>query len=258
MPQLITEAAALAGRMADAARPLIREVWLAPKQVEYNTDGSLLTKADLGTEELWRSMIREAFPSHGILGEEYGWEGQGSGWTWVLDPIDGTRQFAFGTGNFSTLISLCHEGRPVLGVMDLPLADARFTGIAGQGTELNGRALRVSGQNSLAQAHAGLANHDSFTGGTDAGYEALRAGVRASVFDAGSPAYGGLAAGKIDLCLNGPDLDAYDICALVPIVTGAGGVISSWTGEQLTITSSGCILASASLELHEAALDLLA
>ena len=199
-------------------------------------------------------MIREAFPTHGILGEEYGLEGAEREYTWVLDPIDGTRQFGFGLTNFSTLIALCHHGRPALGLMDLPLSDARFLGRAEAETTLNGRMLRVSGQTELSVAHAALANHDSFTGGSLAGYEALRAVVRASAFDGGSPAYGGLAAGKIDLCLNGPDLKPHDICALVPIVTGAGGVITDWHGGTLGMSSSGSILAAASEELHEDAL----
>ncbi|CUH77203.1 Histidinol-phosphatase [Tritonibacter multivorans] len=250
----IDTAAEVLLRLCDAARPIVRDHWLSPKQVDYKSDGSLLTQADLAVERLLRDGLRAAFPDHGLLGEEYGADAAERDYTWVIDPIDGTRPYGFGLPNFASLAALCHHGRPILGMIDLPLLDVRYIGIAGQGTWLNGRKLQVSATKQLSQAHGMLANHDSFTDGTDAAYDALRARLRATAFDGGSPAYGALAAGKIDLCLNGPDLNAHDICALVPVVEGAGGVVTSWQGEPLTLASSGAIVASATAQLHDAAL----
>lgn len=254
----IDAAAEVLQRLSDAARPIIRDHWLSPKQVDYKSDGSLLTHADLAVERLLRDGLRAAYPDHGLLGEEYGGDATERDYTWVIDPIDGTRPYGFGLTNFASLAALCHHGRPILGMIDLPLLDVRYIGIAGQGSWLNGRKLQVSATQDLSQAHGMLANHDSFTNGTVAVYDALRPRLRATAFDAGSPAYGALAAGKIDLSLNGPDLNAHDICALVPVVEGAGGIVTSWQGEALTLASSGGIVATATPQLHDAALSVIA
>lgn len=247
-----------AHQMANLARPLAREAWLNPKEVSFKEDGSFLTPADLAIERAWRHHLHLAFPDHAIQGEEYGSEKGIAEYTWVLDPIDGTRQFGMGLGNFATLIALCDGmGRPVIGVIDLPLMDVRYCAARGHGAYLNDRRLNVSNATLLGEALAMLANQNSFTHTDAVAYENLRSSVGQAAFDAGSPAYGALAAGKVDLCLNGGDLNAHDICALVPVVEEAGGMITNWQGEALGLWSSGAILASASPVLHQAALDVL-
>ncbi len=244
-----------AHHMADMARPIARKYWLAPKDMKLKADKSFLTPADLEIERQWRNHLETQFPDHAILGEEFGHSAGKASYTWVLDPIDGTRHFAMGLGGFATLIALCDaEGHPLLGMIDLPLMDARYVGVRGQGAWLNDTALKVSGESDLSQALAMLANQSSFGGADARAYEALRAAVSDNTFDAGSPAYGALAAGKLDLCINGSDLDAFDICALVPVVEEAGGVITGRNGEALGLLSKGVILASASAALHAAAL----
>lgn len=259
MPDLDLSAALKAAHhMADFARPIAREYWLAPKEVEFKADHSFLTPADLAIERGWRNSLQQCFPDHAILGEEFGHSAGDARYTWVLDPIDGTRQYGMGLGNFSTLIALCDDsGQPLLGMMDLPLMDARFYGVRGQGAWLNTRRLQVSDQSDLSSALVMLANQNSFEGPEAAAYERLRRRADGAAFDAGSPAYGALAAGKVDLCLNGGDLNAHDICALVAIVTEAGGCITDWAGGSLGLHSSGAIVASATPALHAAALDVL-
>ncbi len=256
--QLLTHALACAHHMADLARPLARTTWLQPKDVTFKEDGSFLTRADLAIERRWRDHLHTAFPSHAIQGEEYGSNSGAAEYTWVLDPIDGTRQYGMGLGNFSTLIALCDgAGYPLLGMIDLPLMDARYFAVRGQGAWLNDRRLAVSGVTDLKQALTMLANQNSFFGAQARAYENLRAVVDGAAFDAGSPAYGALAAGKVDLCLNGGDLNAHDICALVPVIEEAGGIITNWQGGALGLTSSGAIVAAATPELHRAALAVL-
>lgn len=243
--------------LAALAAPTARAAWLGEGTLDYKADGSALTQADLDIEALWRGEIAKRFPGHGILGEEYGAAPAGGAFTWVLDPIDGTRQFGAGLLNFASLISVCREGVPIVGVIDLPHLGARFAAAEGLGAHFNGRAARCSGVEDLRLAKAALANPDSFEGEDIAGYQRLRERARLRVYDGGSPAYGALARGKLDLCLNGGDLDAYDICALRPVVAEAGGVITDWRGEALGLWSTGAILASATRTLHDAALDLL-
>lgn len=248
---------AAALNLADSAFDLATKAWRGDLAVTYKPDGSSLTEADLTIEALWREKIRQQFPSHGILGEEYGSETGTSAFTWVLDPIDGTRQFGTGLLNFASLISLCRDGVPVLGIIDLPMPGARYVAAEGKGTMFAGRAVRSSACPDIAEAVISLANPDSFQGAGAAGYHNLRSTGRVRVFDGGAAAYGALARGLIDVCLNGDDLDAYDICALCPVVQEAGGVITDWSGQPLSLASSGAIIASASPALHPKILDCL-
>lgn len=243
--------------LADAAGPLVCAAWASDLVMEFKPDGSALTRADLEIEALWRAAIRDHFPDHGILGEEEGLTVGNSAYTWVLDPIDGTRQFGMGLANHACLIALCHNEEPILGIIDMPLVRARVVGVTGQGTAFNGRAVQTSGRAVLSEARFMFGNPDSFPPAELRQAHALHAGVRMTSFDAGSPAYAALARGALDLCLNGPDLDAFDICALVPVIEGAGGVISDWQGNRLGLRSSGAIMASASAGLHDQALSAL-
>jgi inositol-phosphate phosphatase/L-galactose 1-phosphate phosphatase/histidinol-phosphatase len=241
--------------LADTAANLSAEAWSGDLAVSYKPDGSSLTAADLSIEVRWREEIRRQFPTHGTLGEEYGSDEGSSAFTWVLDPIDGTRQFGAGLLNYASLISLCRDGLPILGIIDLPIPKARYVAAQGQGTVFAGRPIRSSGQDDLAKSVISLSNPDSFREKTAAGYQNLRSMGRVRVFDGGAPAYGALSRGLIDICVNGDDLDAYDICALCPVVQEAGGTISDWKGGPLSLASSGAIVASASRKLHGVVLD---
>lgn len=248
--------------LADIAAEMSADAWRSDLAVGYKDDGSSLTQADLAIEAGWRDMIRRAHPSHGILGEEYGAETgdstYSSAYTWVLDPIDGTRQFGAGLLNHASLIGLCRDGRPVLGVIDLPVPGARYVAVEGGGTVFAERRVRTSGRTELPAAVVGLANPNSFSAKSVPAYEAMRSQGRTHVFDGGAPAYGALSRGLIDVCLNGDDLDPYDICALCPVVTEAGGTITDWAGRELFLESSGAIVASASDALHAVVLETLA
>ncbi|RWK55675.1 MAG: histidinol phosphate phosphatase, partial [Mesorhizobium sp.] len=146
----------------------------------------------------------------------------------------------------------------ILGIIDLPLLGVRYVAAQGKGTIFDGRVVKSSGQRDIESSKISLANPDSFTGDTVSGYERLRASGQLRVFDGGAPAYGALSRGLIDICLNGDDLDSFDICALCPVVTEAGGMITDWEGQPLSLTSSGAIAASASPDLHSTVLDMLA
>lgn len=244
--------------LADRAAAPARTAWCGDIAVTYKQDGSSLTEADLAIEAIWRQHIADRFPDHGILGEEYGRETGRSAYTWVLDPIDGTRQFGAGLLNFASLISVCRDGVPVIGVIDLPLAGARYHAAEGAGSWFGRRRVRSSDTATLGDARISLANPDSFDERSRPGFERLRQAGRLNLFDGGAPAYGALARGLIDICLNGDDLDAYDICALCPVVTEAGGAITDWAGDGLSLASSGAIAASANKSLHAMTLEQLA
>jgi len=247
---------AFARRLAHAARAVHR-AQAEPGGVEIKGDGSPVTALDRAVERALRREIAAAFPEHGVLGEEEGPERADAPHVWVIDPIDGTRQFAAGLPNWGTLIALCHEGRPVIGVIDQPWCERLWLGVAGVGTTLNGAVVRCASVATLADCVASLSDPDAYDAATAPGLAAIRARTRWNVNDGGCLGYGALAQGRIGLCLNGPNLEPFDIAALVPVVEGAGGVISGWRGEALTIASSGAIIASASPGLHAQALEVL-
>ena len=248
---------AFAEELTALASATVREQISHPS-VEIKTDGSPVTAVDLAVERVLRERIDAAYPGHGVLGEEYGSRDLDAEWVWVVDPIDGTRQFAAGLPNYGILIALCHRGRPVVGVICQPLLGDVYLGIAGQGAWLNGTPISTRTTARLAEAIACLSDPDCFRGATAAGFEALRRSSHWNVYDGGCLGFGALAAGRLDLSLCGPTLDAFDICALVPVVEGAGGVITDWRGNPLILASSGEIVATCSADLHASVLEILA
>ena len=256
----VTEFKLFAESLAALAGETVRE-HLGGLGLEVKADGSPVTAIDLAVERRLRDRIEQAYPSHGILGEEFGSSQADAELVWVLDPIDGTRQFAAGLSNYGTLIALCHQGRPVLGVICQPRLDDVFLGVSHggeRGTWRNGAAISCNDTHRLDQAIACLADPDSYKGVTSTGFDAIRQASSWNVFDGSCLGFAALAAGRLDVALCGPNLDPYDICALVPVVEGAGGVITDWRGESLSIASQGCIVASCSESLHESLLQLLA
>jgi myo-inositol-1(or 4)-monophosphatase len=151
VPLPLEDALRAAQAAADRAR---REVMPRFRRVAVETkrDGSPVTEADREAEQAIRATLREAFPGHRILGEEFGAEGAGDGPCWVIDPIDGTIAFSRGIPLFATLIALLDGGEPVLGLIDLPALDERYTAIRGGGCHRNGRPTRVSDETDLRRA----------------------------------------------------------------------------------------------------------
>lgn len=246
----------LAGRLADTARDIVRD-GRDRLAMEIKPDGSPVTAIDRAVEGAIREILTREAPEHGILGEEFGSLGLDREFVWVIDPVDGTKQFAAGLPGFGVLVALCRDRKPVLGIIEQPLTGERTLGLADGGCWLNGRPVATSGREILAEAVAGLSGPDAYAETHFDGFERLRGATRWNLFDTGCLGYASLARGAMDLALNGTNLDAFDICALVPVVEGAGGRISGWDGAALTLDSAGAILASASAPLHDAALAVL-
>ena len=246
----------LAETLAERARDAARRISTAP-EIEIKADGTPVTAVDRAVEAALRLAIEREQPGHGIVGEEFGAEGADREWVWVLDPVDGTRQFAAGLPNFGTLIALCREGRPVIGVIAHLLFEATCIGVAGRGTVFNGRPVRCAGPGRLSDVVACISDPDAFDARTTSGMQAIRTRTRWNVFDGGCLGYASLARGLVGLCLNGPNLEPFDIAALVPVVEAAGGRITDWQGNALTIESEGEIVATSGPRLHESALEAL-
>ena len=225
---------------------------------EMKGDGSPVTEIDRKVERALRAEINRLHPNHGIIGEEYGPENTDREWVWILDPIDGTRQFSAGLPNFGTLIALGQNREPVIGAIAHPWTGLICIGIKGHGTWINGTRVSTGTVTRPRDAIACLSDPDAFDDQTRAGYEAVRAASLWNVYDGGCLGYAALAQGQIGLALNGPNLEPFDIAALIPVIEGAGGVISDWKGDGLDTTSAGAIVATANTTLHEQVLALLA
>ncbi len=234
---------ALASRLADAAGAAIRPFFRGDWTQERKADKSPVTQADRAAEAAMRAIIEECRPDDGIIGEEYGTRNEGAGRQWVLDPIDGTISFMAGRPIFGTLISLMQDGWPVLGVIDQPIAGERWVGQIGEGTTFNGKPVRTRACKELSDATIASSGPQYFTDDQAGAFMSLAARTSQIVVWGGDCYnYGLLAGGHLDVvCEAG--LKLYDYAALVPIVEGAGGLMSDWQGNPLDANSDGSVLA---------------
>ena len=218
----------LAEKSGDFIRPWFASPDLA---VETKSDRTPVTIADRGAEELMRRMIHERFPGHGILGEEFGPENIEAEFVWVLDPIDGTRAFAAATPLFGTLIALLHGGRPVVGAIHQPVLRQLLIG-DGDRTTLNERPVRVRATQRIEEAT--LLCSDVFSPARHQNGEAFAAlSRRAKLLRTWGDCYGYLllATGWADIMCD-PIMNPWDVAALIPVIRGAGGVITDWQGRD--------------------------
>ena len=248
-------ALALAEQMADVARRIVRQYFRAPLGVEHKGDGTPVTVADRDIETQMRRMIRAAFPGHAVRGEEFAAEGSGE-FTWVLDPIDGTKSFVSGYPLFGSLIGLQQEHRAVLGVIEAPVVGERWVGAEGRATLFNGETARTRDCRSLEQAILCTTTPETFAGAEQSRFEALSARTALRRFGGDCYLYGMLASGFCDLVVEAL-LKPHDFMAVIPVVTGAGGTISDWRGAPLSPTSDGRVVAAATETLWRQALDAL-
>ncbi|MBI4968135.1 MAG: histidinol-phosphatase [Rhodospirillales bacterium] len=247
---------ALAQRLADAAGTVIRRYFRQPIAVDDKADQSPVTIADREAEQAMRELIVQAYPDHGIFGEEHGVTQGRSGLVWVLDPIDGTRAFITGKPSFGTLIGLWEGERPILGIIDQAILNERWLGVAGRPTTLNGKPVRCRPCDAVSKAALYATAPEMFAGDTAPAFERLRQAVKLPRFGADCYAYALLASGFVDLVAEA-SLKPYDYAALVPVIEGAGGVTSDWQGRPLTLKSNGTVLAAGDARAHAQALALL-
>ncbi|MBR9972365.1 histidinol-phosphatase [Magnetospirillum sulfuroxidans] len=247
---------ALAHQLADAARPVIRHYFRTPVDVDDKADASPVTIADREAETAMRRLIMAAFPEHGILGEEHGRHNTDAEYVWVLDPIDGTKAFITGKPSFGTLIALCRNGVPILGVIDQAITNERWIGGSGHPTSLNGQPVRTRGCDALAKAYAYTTGPEYFDDATRPGWDRIAAAVKLARYGCDCYAYALIATGFVDLVAEA-GLKPYDYCALVPVIENAGGTVSDWRGEPVTLHSPGTICAAGDARLHAQALAVL-
>ncbi len=249
---------ALAQRLADASASVIRGYFRTGVTVDDKADQSPVTVADREAERAIRAILDAERPNDGIYGEEFGTKNLDAEWVWVIDPIDGTKSFIAGRPIFGTLVALLHRGTPVMGLIDQPIIGDRWLGVTGQPTTHNGQPVRVRPcPGGIAAAMFGTTSPDLFPGEDYDAYRRVAAQVKVSAYGGDCYSYGLLASGYYDLVVES-GLKLYDFAALVPVVIGAGGLMTDWDGAPLNAASTGRVIAAGDPRTHREAMAALA
>jgi inositol-phosphate phosphatase / L-galactose 1-phosphate phosphatase / histidinol-phosphatase len=253
---------ALAERLADAASAVVLRYFRTPVAVDDKPDSSPVTVADREAEAAMRAMIEREFPAHGVIGEEHGRHNAGVSHVWVLDPIDGTKSFITGRPIFGTLIALCRDGRPLLGIIECAALGERWVGAAGRPTHhvMRGHPATVARARACPSLdHAALycTSPHMFSDAEFPLFERVRQTVKLPLYGGDCYAYGLVASGYADLVVEA-GLKVYDWAAIVPVLEGAGGRMTDWQGKPLEVaTATGRVVASGDSRVHNQAVALL-
>ena len=253
MPNAVySEFLAFAHEMADAAAAISLPLFRQPVTIDNKLTSGFdpVTQADRDSELAMRQMIEAKFPSHAILGEEWGAKA-GDDFQWVLDPIDGTRAFISGVPTWGALIALNEKGVPKVGMMDQPFTGERYYAMNGGGAFLRHHQdlykLSTRACPTLSQATITTTSVDHLAGAALSKWPKIAAEAKLARYGGDCYGYAMVAAGHIDAAIES-GLQAYDIQALIPIVEEAGGIVSNWQGGD--VANGGDVLACGDRALH--------
>jgi histidinol-phosphatase len=250
------EYANFASKLATEAATVSQSYFRKPVEVMHKADNSPVTIADQETERHMREMIENAYPDHGILGEEHGRERMNGGPVWVIDPIDGTKSFILGVPLYGTLIALTKDSQARIGVISMPALNEVWIGVAGEGCFFNQKKCQVSKCRNLEESVVLTTSPDFFVLEDLEKFEKISRKAHLRRYGGDCYIYGLVASGYADLAIEA-GLQPYDFMALIPVIEEAGGVISDWKGNPLTMESDGKVVAAATAELHREALEIL-
>ena len=217
-----------------------------------------VTEADRGAEAAIRALIAQHYPDHGVIGEEYGEDRPDAEFVWVLDPVDGTRAFIAGLPLWTTLIALRSEGRPGVGVIAQPYLDEIFLGGPSGAVLLRGETrtpLAVRPCERLTGAVIATTDPDIFTGPELGAWTQVRAAARLARFGCDAYAYAMVAMGKMDMVIEA-GLKSWDIEAAIPLIEGAGGMVTDWRGEPIGQNGGQMVISGDRRPLDEALVSL--
>jgi myo-inositol-1(or 4)-monophosphatase len=239
--------------LADESSAIIKQYFRSKISIENKADFSPVTIADKLTEEKMRGLIQKEFPTHGIIGEEFGKENEDAEYVWVLDPIDGTKSFISGALSFGTLIALLKNGKPIIGVINHPILNEFLIG-DNVSAFLNDNPVRIRNCNSLSEATLLTTDHLNIQQYQNKnGFENLTSIVK--LYRNWGDCYGYylLATGYADIMVD-PIMSVWDSMALIPIINGAGGKITDYYGNDATIGNS---IVASNLQIHDELIKIL-
>ena len=242
---------------ARAGEEVIRHYYNSNLKITAKQDQTPVTLADVETEQKIKEVILGAYPDHGFFGEETGKSNVDAEFTWLIDPIDGTKSFIREYPFFSTQIALMQGGEIILGVSNGVMFDELAWASRGEGAFLNDQPISVSAVSTLETASLSIGNIATLAGDSKAW---LAAGQLMQTVNR-TRGYGDfyhyhlLASGKIDLVLES-DVNILDIAALSVIVTEAGGVFTDLNGNRAGLSTTS-VLAANSLDIYQQVNNLL-
>ncbi|HEX4027471.1 MAG TPA: histidinol-phosphatase [Rhizomicrobium sp.] len=252
---------AFAGRLADASGAAIRPFFRQRIEVAHKPGLRAfdpVTEADKGGERAIRAIIERDRPGDGIMGEEYGEKPGKNGLRWVLDPVDGTRAFITGRHEWGSLIALENNEVPVLGILDQPVLGERYLAANGRSVLLEGEKrtpLRVRECADIKDAILCATDPSAyFAPDQQAAFGRVKARTRMTRYGGDCYLFAVLALGFVDIIIEA-GFNRWDVAALIPLVQGAGGVITSWSGGDCR--DGKTILACGDRRVHEEAIKLL-
>ncbi len=260
-PDIIAFAHKLADASGEVIRPYFRQrIDIANKPMMANGVAVFdpVTEADRGAEKAMRAIIDRERPDDGILGEEFGEKPGKNGLRWVLDPVDGTRAFINGRHEWGSLIALEEKLRPSLGIIDQPWIGERFIGVDGH-AELHSRGtvapLKVRACEKLSDAILCATHPDAFFGeGEWAGFRRVQKQARLTRWGGDCYIFALMALGFCDVIVE-TTFKRWDVAALIPVIEGAGGIITNWQGGSCA--DGGQVLAAGDRRIHEIVVKLL-
>ena len=215
-----------------------------------------VTTSDKAFEKFIRSKIKNKFPNHQVIGEEFGHKETSSDFTWVIDPIDGTRSFVIGNPTWSNLISLNFKGNPVVGLANFPILNKYYLNINNKNAYVfeNKKRIKISVSKNVPFSKIKVA-------GAFHGAVSLRQQLKIPKVlklmqfpTADALSYSHLCEGKIDVVFQATN-KIWDIHPLMPIIKAAGGVVTTWSNKDAV--NAGNILVSANQLIHNKMLKLL-
>ncbi len=248
------EQIALALRMADTARAIVRGAWL-DVQCTTKSDGSPVTLYDQRCEQRLREMVQAYSPQSGFIGEEFGGFNEDADQVWVVDPIDGTRPFTAGLPTFTTLIALRQAGEFVLGVIEQPILGARWLAVKGSGCLMNGVRVQVRDCPDLASAALQTSGPLAHAHAWFDAMEPLHRQAKIVIYEGDGLGFAILASGGLDVVVDA-NLKLYDIAAPLVVLQEAGATVTDWRGRPVTDPGyDGTLLAAGSAAVHAQALE---
>ncbi|HIP24141.1 MAG TPA: inositol monophosphatase family protein [Rhodobacteraceae bacterium] len=245
---------AYAEKIAEDAGKVAMSYFRGKLGIEVKEDLSPVTVADKAVEAFVRERLAQDFPDDGVFGEEEGASGLDRARVWVLDPIDGTRSFLSGYPTFGFLLAILEHGKPKIGVVGIPAMGEVYTGL-GREAQLNGAPISVSQQKSLSDAILYIHEAEHMRTHDQAVLEQLTKSGTTRRFAYDCYAHALLAAGHIDAVVD-YNLQPYDYLPLCALIEAAGGLITDWQGQPLTLESDGRVISAATPELHAELLEI--
>lgn len=244
-----------AEQLANISGEIIRRYFRQQVALKEKADLSPVTIADEEAEKNMRALIHNTFPHHGILGEEFGAHNDNAEYVWVLDPIDGTQSFMMGRPIFGTLIGLVKNGVPILGIIDQPILGERWIGVQGFATNFNYEPIRARKCANLKKATLCTTSPYLFDENDREIFERVREVAQYTNYGGDCYSYGLLANGLVDVVIE-TGLKKHDFCALIPVIKGAGAVVTDWQGNEVTTQSDGRLIVAGDPRVHAQILKL--